>query len=195
MVLSFLLRVVKATGAVKSTCQADGTDNFSSNCRSFAKVQNSSWCTGEEKCSDRRILTPFCSGNSVWTLTRLTASLTWVLGKYHDDVIKWKHFPRYWPFVWRIHRSPVNSPHKGKWRGALMFSPICAWINGWANNREAGDLRRHRTHYDVTVTWNNICIFCLVFETEMRRLFEIRYIFNTMSVDGPATEGAKSSTS
>ena len=30
----------------------------------------------------------------------------------HDDVIKWKYFPRYWPFVWGIHRSPVNSPHK-----------------------------------------------------------------------------------
>ena len=40
----------------------------------------------------------------------------------------------------------------GQWRGALMFSLICAWINGWVNNREAGDLRRHRTHYDVTVT-------------------------------------------
>ena len=43
----------------------------------------------------------------------------------HDDVIKWKHFPRYWPFVRGIHRSPVNSPHKGQWRGALMFSLIC----------------------------------------------------------------------
>ena len=42
--------------------------------------------------------------------------------KYHDDVIKWKHFPRYWPFVRGIHWSPVNSPHKGQWRGALMFS-------------------------------------------------------------------------
>ena len=41
--------------------------------------------------------------------------------KVHDDVIKWKHFPRYWPFVRGIHRSPVNSPHKGQWRGALMF--------------------------------------------------------------------------
>ena len=39
----------------------------------------------------------------------------------HDDDIKWKHFPRYWPFVRRIHRSPVNSPHKGQWRGDLMF--------------------------------------------------------------------------
>ena len=44
----------------------------------------------------------------------------------HNDVIKWKHFPLYWPFVWGIHRSPVISHHKGQWRGALMFSLICA---------------------------------------------------------------------
>ena len=69
----------------------------------------------------------------------------------YDDVIKWKHFPRYWPFVRGIHRSPVNSSHKGQWRAALMFSLICAWINGWVNNNEAGDLRRHRAHYDVIV--------------------------------------------
>ena len=73
------------------------------------------------------------------------------LHRDHDDVIKWKYFPRYWPFVWGIYRSPANSPHKGNWRGALMFSLICAWINGWVNNREAGDLRRHRASYDVTV--------------------------------------------
>ena len=47
--------------------------------------------------------------------------------------------------------SPVNSARKGQWRGALMFSLICVWINGWVNNREAGDLRRYRAHYDVTV--------------------------------------------
>ena len=67
----------------------------------------------------------------------------------HDEVIKWKHFPRNWPFVRGIHRSPVNSLHKGQWRRALMFSLICAWINDWVNNREAGDLRRHRAHYDA----------------------------------------------
>ena len=78
----------------------------------------------------------------------------------HDDVTKWKHFPRYWPFVREIHRPP----HKDQWRGALMFSLICAWINGWINNGKAGDLGRHRTHYDVTVMiipivwfgWNNL---------------------------------------
>ena len=69
----------------------------------------------------------------------------------HDDVIKWKQFLRYLPFERGIHRSPVNSPHKGQWRGALMFSLICAWTNGWVNNGEAGDLRRHRAHYDVIV--------------------------------------------
>ena len=55
----------------------------------------------------------------------------------HDDLIKWKH---YWP---------VNSPHKGQWRGALMFSLICNRPNDWVNSREAGDLGRHRAHYDV----------------------------------------------
>ena len=70
---------------------------------------------------------------------------------FHDDVIKWKHFPRYWPFVRGIQRSPVNSPHKGQWSGAWMFSLNCVWINGWVNNREAGDLRRYRAHYDVIV--------------------------------------------
>ena len=76
--------------------------------------------------------------------------------KIHDDVIKWKHFPRYWPFVRGIHRSPVNSPHKGQWRGALMFSLIYARINGWANIRKVGDLRHHRAHYDVTVMQQNM---------------------------------------
>ena len=62
-----------------------------------------------------------------------------------------KHFPRYWPFVRGIHRSPVNSSHKGQWRGDLMFSLIFTWINGWVNNLEVVNLRRHRAHYDITV--------------------------------------------
>ena len=65
-------------------------------------------------------------------------------------MIKWKHFPRYWPFVWGIHRWPVNFPHKGRWRGALLFSLICALTNGWVNKRNAGDLIHHRAHFDVT---------------------------------------------
>ena len=80
--------------------------------------------------------------------------VSWI--RSHEDVIKWKHFPRNWPFVRGIHRSsPVNSPHKGQWRGALMFSLICVWINDRVNNRKAGDLRRHRAHYDVIVMTHN----------------------------------------
>ena len=74
----------------------------------------------------------------------------------YDDVFKWKHVSRYWPFVRRIHWPPVNYPHKGQWRGALMFSLICAWMNGWLNNCKAGDLRRHNAHYDVTVMFQYI---------------------------------------
>ena len=71
--------------------------------------------------------------------------------KTHYDVIKRKQFPRYWQFVRGIHWSPVNSQHKGQWRRALMFTLICARINGWVNNREAGDWRCHQAHCDVTI--------------------------------------------
>ena len=77
------------------------------------------------------------------------ATFYWLTWSTYDDVIKRKLFPRYWPFVRGIHRSPVNSPRKGQWRGALMFSLICAWINDWVNNGEAGDLRRYCAHCDV----------------------------------------------
>ena len=76
----------------------------------------------------------------------------------HHDVIKWKHFQCYWPFVWGIHRSPVNFPHIGQQHGALMVSLICAWTNGWVNNRDASDLRRHLAHYEVVVMGSGIDI-------------------------------------
>ena len=78
----------------------------------------------------------------------------WELSKAHDDVIKWKHFPRYWPFVRAIHRSPVTGEFPSqmpKTRSFNFFFLICDRINDRVNNREVGDLRRHRAHYDVTV--------------------------------------------
>ena len=106
---------------------------------------------------------PLISDQTWGTLISHTASTGgkvgthWILGPLllHDDVMKWKHFPRYWPFVRGIHRSPVNSPHKGQWRRALMFSLICVWPNGWVNNRDADDLRCHRVDYDVIVMPND----------------------------------------
>ena len=55
------------------------------------------------------------------------------------------------PLYRGIPRSPVNSPHKGQWRGALLFSLIWVWTHSWVNNRDAGDLRRYRAHSDVRV--------------------------------------------
>ena len=79
---------------------------------------------------------------------------------------QWKHFPRYRPLVRGSQWSSVNSLHKVHWCRALMFSLICAWINGWVNNREAGELRRHRDRYDVTVMFFFINVhigYCAMF--------------------------------
>ena len=78
---------------------------------------------------------------------------------WRSVVTWWRHQmekrnPLYWPFVLGIHRSPAISPHKSQWRGTVMFSLICAGTNGWVNNRDAGDLRRHRAHYDVNLMSN-----------------------------------------
>ena len=90
----------------------------------------------------------------------------------HGDVIKWKHFPRNWPFVRGIHRSPVSSPHKGQWRVALMFSLICVSINDWVNNREVGDLRVPlNTSEWESMDWRWVCPFQICDTRE-----SIRYI-------------------
>ena len=74
-------------------------------------------------------------------------------------------FPRYWPCVRGIHRSPVDSPHKGQWRRAFMFALICNWTNGWANNRDARDLKRH---YDVTLMR---CWTCFAMSNERENVY------------------------
>ena len=112
----------------------------------------------------------------------------WALGQSHhwtcrrpntqllDDVTKWKHFPRYWTFVWGIPRSAVNSPHKGQWRGTLIFF-ICVWINDWVNNREACELRRHRAHYDVIVMFAMLSTGIEVTEM-LDRIFKLYLFFD-----------------
>ena len=89
------------------------------------------------QCNSQRLV---CM-NNVCMVCAPASAISWPIP---EDVIKWKHFPRYWPLC-------VNSRHKGKWRGALMFSLICILINGWINTHEPGDSRRHRAHCDVIV--------------------------------------------
>ena len=69
----------------------------------------------------------------------------------------WRHFPRYWPFVWGIHRSRWNPCTKASDAELWCF----LWINDWVNNDEAGDVRRHRGHHDVNVMVNSmITVWC-----------------------------------
>ena len=106
-----------------------------------------------------------CLQNVLWfeyRTTLLSYMMIWEFPPNTNDSMQ-GYFQRYWPLVRGIHRSPVNSPHKGQWRATLVFSLICAWINGWVSNREAGDLRRYRVHCCVTVM---IFISCFFFETE-----------------------------
>ena len=95
-----------------------------------------------------------------WTLIQVIA---WRLTIVHDEVIKWKHFSRYWPFVrWIPHTKASDAEF---W----CFLWSTSWINGWVNNHDAGDLRCNRAHYDVIVMkyyipWNihtaMLCLFC-----------------------------------
>ena len=106
----------------------------------------SAWCCVQRTVSifDKTSLKKISQNLEILTLSRgqRWGHLGSLLFCPRDDVIKWKYTRRYWPFVRGIHRWPVDSPHKGKWRTALMISSMCAWTNG---------LRRHRTHYDVSV--------------------------------------------
>ena len=105
--------------------------------------------------------------------------LLWIIGNVYeiqfayDHVIKWKHFPRYWPFVRGIHWSPVNSPHKGPWRGALMFSLICAlnkrlgkqsW--GWWFETPSLSLWRHWNEHQISqrlvLNFHSPCFYVLI---------------------------------
>ena len=118
----------------------------------MAAIIRLSWCQWSNAAENEKVI----HMDSQRTIPNVTDAMHKVLFIF-DDVIKWKHFPRYWPFVQGIHRSPVNSTHKGQWRGALVVSLIFAWINCWTNHREAGDSRRHRAHYDaIVMSWDTM---------------------------------------
>ena len=86
-------------------------------------------------------------------LTSMLRSTMRIKDVLNDDVIKWNHFR-------------ITGPYKGQWRGSLMFYLICAWTNGWASNRDAGDLKRHGArslwcHCNVVVNLILLVLFVL----------------------------------
>ena len=78
---------------------------------------------------------------------------TWHLTStdHHDGVMAEKRYPSYWPCVREIHRSVVDSPHKGPVTRELLLSLMLVQINAWTNILVACDLRRHDARCDVTV--------------------------------------------
>ena len=135
--------------------------------RSRHHTHHSCWCTAHGICHCQPSIKPTCTvnNNNPASAGHVCMRNPW-----------WRHLMETFSASLTLCAgySPVtvNSTHTGQWHGALMFSSICAGINGWVNNREAGDLRRHRARCDVTV---------------MPKL-------NTVPVDGPAANGAKPST-
>ena len=71
----------------------------------------------------------------------------------------WRHQMETFSALLALCAGPGEFPHKGQWRGTLMFSFICAWVKDWVNNCEPGDLRCHHGHYDVNVM--NLPYSCL----------------------------------
>ena len=97
------------------------------------------------------------------------------LGVYFTNIEWWRHqmeiFSALLVLCAEIQRLLVNSPHKGQWRGALVFSLISAWKNVWVNDRDAVYLRRYRAHYEVAI----------MFYLRLRHGLVITFLFNCES--------------
>ena len=131
------------------------------------------WNLSPWRCSTHKIISMIKMGLNNHTLecclTRAAweaACLTWQPVLHHYYSIKWKHFPRYWPFVRGIHGSSVDSRHKGP--VTRIFDDLfnVSLKKGVKNNGMAVDLRRRDAHRDVTVVWwsrsvgSRAMIFC-----------------------------------
>ena len=99
-----------------------------------------------------------------------------------------------WTVTWWRHQmetfSSVNSPRKGRWRRALM---IFAWLNGWVNNREAGDLRRHRAHYDIKVMEPNkrVCVHTSLGRENLLPVVLFGQLFNMINIPMKVVSSSK----
>ena len=109
----------------------------------------SSYQYRKSHCGDKTILWPSYLHNGIY-YTNKTTSLYWIRALATSCAFPWVSDHLTMMTSWNGNIFRVI----GQWRGALISSLICVWINGWVNNREAGDMRRYRAHYDVSVMWN-----------------------------------------
>ena len=124
---------------IKPSHQSDGICV----CISDHPTQSTKYLPVVEMFCNRPLIFRSVSCIDAWLKVILTLDRIQPIKICHDDVIKWKHFPRYCTFVREIHRWPGT--YKGPWHRSVR------WINGWVNSRKAGDLRRHHAHYNAIV--------------------------------------------
>ena len=114
-------------------------------------------------------------------------------GAYHDDVIKWKHFSRYWPFVREVHRPPVNFPHTQRpvTRNFEVFFDLClnkrlseqSW--GWWFETPSRPLWRHCDVLIVIINGENLTCYARISRLkEIMKLmvtffFLVHFVWNT----------------
>ena len=90
---------------------------------------------------------------SVEKIPRYYTKCEWIFYDFqnnHDDIIKWKYFPRYWTFLGESIGTGGFPSQKPVTRSSDVFFDMRLNKN-WANNWQAGDLKRHRAHYDVII--------------------------------------------
>ena len=80
--------------------------------------------------------------------------------RLHDNFMRWRWFPRYWPFVRGIHQCLVDIPPKTSVTWALMFPLVLSLTDGWKNSQVVGDLIRHESHCDGILmdSWNTVYV-------------------------------------
>ena len=71
---------------------------------------------------------------------------------HHDDVIKWKHVPRYWPFVRGFHRSPVPRSFDVSLDLRLNKQLSRQWCGWWFETPSRPSLR-HCNVVRMTGSW------------------------------------------
>ena len=105
-----------------------------------------------------------------WHIPNSPDKIPYGIVTIHDDVINGN--------IFRVTGPLWGESTDTRWRGALMFSLICAWTRGWTNNRDAGDLRRHRTHYDVTIMHPD----CTISSNWGQNIFSIKVMMSHWTV-------------
>ena len=170
---------------IMTTCRLSHSSFDNNNNEGFDGIKhtnNNEGCDGIKRPTIRSRMTP-----CVWDIYLETmvgpGAIMWYHSQ-HDDVSKWKHFQRNWPFVRGIHRSTVNSPHKDQWRGALMFS--LQWLLSFCAENAGYVILYAVEIYELMLVMLVVCYklfncvsgLCGIFIHGIYRVYPMKYVHN-----------------